>query len=277
MMLLLNIGCAIKTITWVETINELDKNRAEWIAEFAIETTRLTMADGYKWLAFGWSTGEPEPEHWVGPKMREFLELVANNPNQLGIAVHEYSLDPNDIENGVGYLIGRFQFLLDINPRVNIYITEWGWAYNDAPNATQAMNDIMTIAPLYNVPQIKGAAIWCLNGGWGNLHNIVRTYIEPLRQLTLTTNLPDPPPPTPILDYTSIPVLMPQDATIEEMEQIHGEVFANRRTVTQSHDEAITLVTQARPTSYIIIYGLSRWPVENQAQLLAVPHELRSL
>ncbi|HPD99352.1 MAG TPA: hypothetical protein PKV52_03725, partial [Candidatus Saccharibacteria bacterium] len=462
-----------KAVTWVETINEVDKNRAEWLAEFAIETAKLTMADGYKWLAFGWSTGEPEPAHWQGVKMRQFLDMVAQNPDKLGIAVHEYSLDVNQIN--VPYLMGRYKNILDVNPNVNIYVTEWGWTYNAAPNMTKAMADITAIADVYNHPRLKGCAIWALNGGWGNIAQTVKTYITPLKELTLNTVLPDPsdstfnysfengwtdvapapdrlqqprdwqltvlepgepiwgnnavtgtpsivtgipecihkhnnqlppnqqfggsdalildgnyvykiqavhmvcgvklsttitglspntnynvtvptqvhyqndypdpepddieiwindshylaeilpdrewlpletivtsnssgsavldirfmtkwgnsrdmfidnitlyevadpPPTTPGLGYKSIPVLLPQDATLSEIIDVRTAEFANRRTITQSHDEVIQLVKLGKAGSYAIIYDIHRWPVENQQQLLAIPHELRTL
>lgn len=267
-------------ITWIETINEPDKTKAEWLAEFAIETAHLTMRDGYKWLAFGWSTGEPEAHHWQGQKMREFLALVAQNPTKLGIALHEYSLSTHNIKNGDGYLIGRFQFLLDVNPNVNIYVTEWGWEPFDAPLATQAMTDILTIGELYNIPQIKGAAIWALNKGWGNIHLTVQSYIDPLLNLTLTTELPNPPEPpgpTPVLNYKSIPILLPQDATLTERTQVLAQEFLNRRTITQSLDEGVALVQLAKPESYLIVYDISRWSQPEQKRILGVKHELRSL
>src|SRR5690606_14592821 len=49
---------------WVETVNEVDKSHAEWLAEFSYETAQLTLRDGFRWAAFGWSSGEPEPEQW---------------------------------------------------------------------------------------------------------------------------------------------------------------------------------------------------------------------
>ncbi|MDX1688587.1 MAG: hypothetical protein R3248_11430, partial [Candidatus Promineifilaceae bacterium] len=76
---------------WLETVNEVDKERAEWLGQFALETARLALADGYRWAAFGWASGEPEPEHWETPSMLEFLRLAAEHPDRLAIALHEYS------------------------------------------------------------------------------------------------------------------------------------------------------------------------------------------
>lgn len=247
--------------TWLETINEVDKNRAEWLAEFAIATAQLTMAQGYKWLAFGWSTGEPEVEHWQGPKMREFLALVAANPDKLGIALHEYSLDKNDIENGGGYLIGRFQALLDVNPNVNIYITEWGWESTQVPLVEQAMQDYLTIGALYaQYPQVKGAATWCLNSGWGGINQTVVQYIEPLLQLTLDTEFDDPPEP-PTNTYYKELHLVPQDSTLADWLMVAELAFDNRNTIAFSADDVRNslLLPDTRPDSKVVIYGAEHW------------------
>ncbi len=61
---------------WLETINEVDRNRSEWLGEFALETAQLALRDGYRWAAFGWSSGTPESVGWESPAMLEFLELA---------------------------------------------------------------------------------------------------------------------------------------------------------------------------------------------------------
>ncbi|MFQ5937732.1 MAG: discoidin domain-containing protein, partial [Acidiferrobacterales bacterium] len=98
-------------LIWVETINEVDKNRAEWLAEFAYHTAQLAIAEGFNWAAFGWSSGEPEPAHWQGPQMRQFLELAANNPDRVAVALHEYSYVLDNLDRLYPHLVGRFQTL----------------------------------------------------------------------------------------------------------------------------------------------------------------------
>ena len=49
------------SVVWLETMNELDKNRAAWLAQFSLRTAQLALRDGYRWAAFGWAAGEPEP------------------------------------------------------------------------------------------------------------------------------------------------------------------------------------------------------------------------
>lgn len=171
---------------WVETINEVDKNRHEWLADFAYATARLTLADGFKWAAFGWSSGEPEPEHWETPSMLRFLRLAGQYPQRLAIALHEYSYTADNIGNIYPYLIGRFQFLFDACdrhtiPRPTTLITEWGWTYDNVPTAAQALEDIAWASWLYAAyPQVKGAAIWYLGDTPGNIEDETAELIQPL-------------------------------------------------------------------------------------------------
>ncbi len=191
-----------KTMVWYETINEVDKNRSEWMAEFAIETARLAGNDGFKWAAFGWSTGEPEPNHWEGPKMLEFLRLVGNNPNRLAIALHEYSLRVNDIRFSYPYLLGRFMQLYSTAdrygiPRPIVLITEWGWEATTVPSPDVAISDITWANNLYaGYPQVKGAALWYLGSGFGDIANQAQKLIAPVTQWSLSTagNNPTPTP-----------------------------------------------------------------------------------
>jgi hypothetical protein len=155
-------------LVWFETTNEPDKNRAEWLAEFSLRTAQLALRDGHKWAAFGWSSGEPEPSDWESPAMLELLRLIGENPDQLAIALHEYSYVAADIGHEFPHKIGRFLDLFAIAdkhgiPRPTVLITEWGWTYNDIPAEPDAMEDIAWAARFYGAyPQVRGAAIWNL-------------------------------------------------------------------------------------------------------------------
>jgi hypothetical protein len=163
------------SLVWFETMNEVDRNESEWLARFSLRTAELALRDGYKWAAFGWASGEPEPEAWRAPAMLEFLRLVAEHPDQLAIALHEYSYLADDIGHEYPYKVGRFLDLFraaDENdiPRPTVLITEWGWTYNNIPPEPDAMADIEWAAELYGAfPQVKGAAIWNL----GKLDNTI--------------------------------------------------------------------------------------------------------
>jgi len=180
-------------LVWIETLNEPDRTQSEWLAQFALETAKLAMADGYHWAAFGWASGEPEPEHWRGPYMQEFLKLAAANPDRLAIALHEYSYTEDDIGHEYPYKIGRFQELFEITDemgiaRPTVLITEWGWEHADIPPVDQAIKDIKWAAKLYAAyPQVKGAAIWNIGIGccFGDISEQVQEIVEPLTELSL--------------------------------------------------------------------------------------------
>ncbi len=177
---------------WVETVNEVDKGRAAWLADFAYESAQLALADGFRWAAFGWSSGEPEPEDWESAEMLRFLRLVGRHPERLAIALHEYSYEVDSISAIYPYLIGRFQFLFDTCdrfgiPRPTVLITEWGWTYNRVPDVDEAMEDIRWAAWLYAAyPQVKGAAIWYLGDTPGTVEDQTALLIDPVTEYSLT-------------------------------------------------------------------------------------------
>ena len=181
-------------LVWMETINEVDKNRSEWLAQFALETARLAMNDGFKWAAFGWASGEPEPEQWQSPAMLDFLRLAGANPERLAIALHEYSYDKSKIGDQYPFKIGRFQALFRIAdqygiPRPTVLITEWGWEYRAVPEPGEALRDIAWAAKLYAAyPQVKGAAIWHFGIGccFSDISQQTERLIEPLLAYSLT-------------------------------------------------------------------------------------------
>ncbi len=174
------------SLVWIETVNEVDKNRTPWLAAFALETAKLALADGYKWAAFGWASGEPESTHWADPTMRQFLQMVGEHPDQLAIALHEYSYEVEDIGRWYPYLVGRFQLLFQVCdnyniPRPTVLITEWGWEYNHVPPPEIAMQHIQWASWLYAAyPQVKGAVIWYLGGGFGNIDDETALLIAPV-------------------------------------------------------------------------------------------------
>ncbi|MDX1416061.1 MAG: hypothetical protein R3293_17825 [Candidatus Promineifilaceae bacterium] len=196
------------SLVWVETLNEPDRTKAEWLGQFALETARLAQADGFRWAAFGWASGEPEPEQWQTPSMLAFLRLAAENPDRLAIALHEYSYLEDDIAHEYPYKVGRFQELFRIAdsqgfPRPTVLITEWGWQYNDVPNKEQVMHELEWAAELYApYPQLKGAALWNIGAGccYGDISEQVQELIDPITEFSLNTyfSIPQPPAQQPI-------------------------------------------------------------------------------
>jgi hypothetical protein len=180
-----------KHMIWLETINEVDKNRAEWLGEFAYHTALLAMNEGFNWAAFGWSSGEPEPEDWEGPQMINFLSLAADYPDRVAVALHEYSFTTDSLDEGHPYMLGRFQRLFDVADRhglarPTILITEFGWSYDDVPNPDIAMGHLRWADELYEVhPEIKGAAIWYLGPGFGGISDKAQKLISPVTDYAL--------------------------------------------------------------------------------------------
>lgn len=195
-----------RNLVWLETINEVDANRSEWLARFSLATARLALADGYRWAAFGWASGEPEPQDWQSPAMLEFLRLVAANPDRLAIALHEYSYLADNIGHEYPHKIGRFQDLFQICdqygiPRPTVLITEWGWAYQNVPPVDAALADIAWASRLYApYPQVRGAAIWYLGPGFGDIADQAQQLIAPLTEYALGNyfRIPLPPAQAPI-------------------------------------------------------------------------------
>lgn len=190
------------SLVWIETINEVDKNRAVWLAEFALVTAQLAMADGFKWAAFGWASGEPSLEDWQSPAMLTFLRFAAANPERVAIALHEYSYITSDIAHEYPYKVGRFQFLFQICdandiPRPTVLITEWGWEYGNVPSVDEALADISWAARLYApYPQIKGAAIWFLGDFANEIADQTQRLIAPVTEYSLGTYFGIPLPPS---------------------------------------------------------------------------------
>jgi hypothetical protein len=178
--------------TWLEVMNEPGRHRADWLGRFALRTAQLALRDGYRFAAFGWTAGQPEPEDWETPEMLEFLHLASQHPAQIGIALHEYSFDVEDIAHLYPDLVGRFQALFQICdrndiPRPTVLLTEWGWEPRDVPPVDQAMADIVWASRLYAAyPQVEGAAIWYLGGGF-DIADQAQRLIAPLRDYATTS------------------------------------------------------------------------------------------
>ncbi|MGD8240782.1 MAG: hypothetical protein PVH68_19690 [Armatimonadota bacterium] len=179
--------------TWLEVMNEPDKARADWLGRFASRTAQLALRDGYRFAAFGWSSGEPEPEHWQTPGMLAFLRLASQHPDRIAVALHEYSYDVDNIANQYPALVGRFQTLFRICDqdgigRPTVLITEWGWEYTRVPPVEQAMKDIAWASQLYAAyPEVRGAGIWYLGGSYGGIADRAQRLILPLRYYTWST------------------------------------------------------------------------------------------
>ena len=198
-----------KARTWIEPINEVDKDLCDWLGRFAVHIANLAQRDGYKVSLFAWSSGEPEPAGWEEPGMLEYLRLCAQRPNQAAVALHEYSYVVDDIMHEFPFKIGRFQQLFAVCDkhgiaRPTVHITEWGWTLDNVPVPEKAIPDIRKVGQLYaRYPEIKGAAIWYLGPSFGGIANKAQKLIKPVTEFTLAHQFkvdkfdePRPPEPT---------------------------------------------------------------------------------
>jgi hypothetical protein len=187
---------------WVEPINEIDKNRCDWLGRFAFHIANLAHDEGYKVTLFGWSSGEPEREGWETEGMLAYLRLCAERPNQAAVSVHEYDFGIEGFDKVYPFHVGRFQMLFDVCDnhgiaRPAIHITEWGWSLNQVPPWPVAEQYITKSNELYTkFPEIKGAAIWNLGKGaeFGDIHNQTQKLIVPLGEYTLNRRFDAPEP-----------------------------------------------------------------------------------
>ncbi|MBP8055071.1 MAG: hypothetical protein KA314_04485 [Chloroflexi bacterium] len=188
-----------KARVWLELINEVDKDRADWLGNFAVEIAAIANDTGYRVALFGWSAGEPEESHWELPGMLAYLRRCGARPHDCAVSIHEYSYNTSDIRDGWPYKIGRFAILFRVCDRYNIprprvMVTEWGWEHETVPSANLALVDMAWVADVYaTYPDILGAALWYLGEGYGGIANRAQPLIAPSAEAAIAYRyiLPD--------------------------------------------------------------------------------------
>ena len=252
------------SITWVTDINEPRHKEedhpgiTEWLAEFSMESARYHWSRGYKYVALNFAGGNHPEWDKTGPKMKELYQMAADNSDRLMIGTHEYSWTTSDILAGGGSLVGRIVLeVLDHMPSVPVVVTEFGWSETGVPNPEQAMADYYEVAETYyNRAGLKFAATWYLGPGFKDIANDCQRLIEPLTNLTLTTEVevPDKPevppidPPDPPCEdkrlgdartpYTRVYWRVNSNATLDEWLATCKEAYDNKGTVGFSNDDA---------------------------------------
>jgi len=198
-----------KSLVYLELINETNKDSdadVNWTGEFCTALATRLVNEGYKFCGPGWASGTPEPYHWEMPGWVSYLRLCEQYPDKVAVAIHEYSLSNNMTVDG--WLIGRFRFIHDACDKngiahPQIFITEWGWGHSYIPdNWAEQLSPVAQHYAQY--PNIRGAAVWCLDLGslWDNLGDRVNPAMvwangtTPLGE-TVKDIVPEPPPPPP--------------------------------------------------------------------------------
>lgn len=238
-----------KNKIWWQPINEVDKGRADWLGNFAVEFATIANGQGYKVAMFAWSSGEPEPEHWRMAGMMNYLKYCAAHKETAAVALHEYDYGRVGMENVYPWHIGRFQELYKACDELGIerpyvLITEFGWSYNDVPSQEQVLKDVDFAAGIYaKYRDVLGAAIWYLGPGFSNIANKVQPLITPITDFTLTHTYPEEPMPDckglPREPYTRRYNVIPASATEQQAIDIFLEGWRRTRETTGgSYDDA---------------------------------------
>ena len=172
-----------KANVWLEVINEVDKNQAEFLGAFALYIARLANADGVKVLMFSFSSGEPEPEFWEEPNVLEYLRYCEENPSMAGVALHEYNYGHRPYAEVYPHHVGRFQWLYDACDRHGITrprvaITEWGFSQDGVPTWEEGGAYARDCFGLYSRYAIDGAALWCLQAWHANVPNQANAFMK---------------------------------------------------------------------------------------------------
>jgi len=262
-----------------ETVNELRKEVewADWIGEFCYETAVLALNEGWKWIGPGYSTGTPDEGSWDTPGMQKFLRIASENRGRIGVALHEYSLDQDDITYNLGFHVGRFRFMNESCLRhgfkpPNVFFTEWGWGERNIPSAEEAIKQIIDIGALYaQYSNVKGAAIWALDGGWGTLHEQTHKLMKPLEEALIETRYNDPvdPDPEDEVDYVVVANLVPHEYITADVDHVVAETWERKQSIVASADDAGRLVKPGKPGSHVMVWDAQLWKDDIVAWLKA--------
>ena len=195
-----------RDMIWIEPVNEIDTGVwGKWLGEFCYTVGTLAIRDGYKVLLSGFNAGQPDLGQWE-IDFGDFLRLCANNPDSVGVSIHESKLgvpmDTHPEDPRINpWVVGRWKFLHDACDnlsiaRPTIFISEWAWAYNNMPSEEVAMRDIAWISEsIASHPNIRGVLLWNLdtNPNWGELPGKLVKLIPWLTQFTIDTRYQDVP------------------------------------------------------------------------------------
>lgn len=260
-----------KSRIWLQPINEVDKNRSDWLGNFALEFAKMANWEGYKVAMFAFSSGEPEPEHWRTAGMVGYLNYCATHKEMAAVATHEYDYGQAGMSNVYPWHIGRFQELYKACDEMGIkrpyvLISEFGWSYDSIPTVDKCLEDIDFAAELYaKYADVLGAVIWYLGPGFNNIANAAQKLIVPVTNYTINTEFPEPeepgePPMPDPLPYTVVVNLLPQDAEKWEKQWVLDQVHTSKETILQSADDAARLVAPGKPpNSRVKVWGVERW------------------
>lgn len=270
-----------KSLFYVELINEVDKLKADWVGKLCVELGRAMISAGYNFAGPAWSPGEPEKEHWETEGMLDYLRLCEQYPDRLAVSVHEYAYD-NNMDKVRPFLMGRVTYLNEICDKHDIqkpdvFISEFGWSYNQAPSRGIGVPQIIDQMHWYNqhAPNVKALFLWALDKSehWAHLAEEIRRYFERMPPAINAEDWGD----SPVLPkHTPVPDVKPQ-VTVQEsgvkrviikLAQEHPikiwELAADyaerhyKRTMTASDDDMLRIMEAGNEESHVIIVDPER-------------------
>jgi len=270
--------------TWFLFFNEIDHEKLEYCAEVALIMARHAVDNDLKFAFFGMNSGEPNPEHWTRPKMGALLRYMAQNPENLALALHEYSFD-KDILNDFGFLVGRYLYLVDACKslgvdfeNIRIFITEGGHGKDMSLSPDSWRESVDQLASVYgSYPNIQMFAFWAIsdNSKWDGpqLSAKVReafdysaqkaTGHDPIIKKFNSGGNVTPPEEK----HKAIVLKSPQppEFSASRWQRLAEYAYTNAHTMTASHDDTLSLLRAGRSDSYVkIVYP----ELESQAETI---------
>lgn len=222
----------------------------EWVAAVTLQHAIRAVADGRRYCAYGWSGGAPEAWFWELDDTLSFLRLCAAHPDLLAVSLHEYSFD-DDLTDNYPYLLGRFQFLLDVCddhniPYPQIIIGEFGLreaSFNPKPHTfKEQMQWAQDLYGAYDC--VLGAMLWTIGGWSGSVVSDVIGYIPDLCEMikaydgTVSPPPIDPPEGAPREQYKRVYWVAPAGMSDGDMARLYGVASQSLVTVGPSYDDA---------------------------------------
>ena len=131
---------ANKDRVWVSILNEVDQDQHAFVDNLCLGVAILLNDMGYKVVLPNWATGSRYIDDLDTPEHLALLRYAGENRDKCAIGIHEYSLD-DDLFNGYPYLVGRWQFYIDVCdehgiPYPQFIVKEFGMHENHALDAS---------------------------------------------------------------------------------------------------------------------------------------------
>lgn len=247
-------------------------DQAKWMNDWMIRALEIAHEHGLKLALFSFPVGRPDYELW------EYLYPALRLGKQYGaiLSLHQYGVEyPLIVREANGALSNytlhttlRHRKIYEIMPvdcQLPLVISECGCGngYAVPLKGQPYINDAIEYdREIMKDSYVLGANLFQLGGEESNLQEVLATLTMYIAK-TPTPVVTPPTPPNPVEDemlpYVVTAHLAPQNATLNEMDQVQSKAFDNKSTVCQSADDARFLVKSGQPGSKVIIYDPERW------------------